>query len=181
MSEMWKDIDGYEGLYQISNTGLVKSLHYRGGRTPKLLVPKENNSGRLWVELFNNGKKRCALIHRLVGEAFIPNPNKYEEINHKDENPKNNDASNLEWCDRQYNVSYYYKRHPHGAEKKHTEKYKNRSNLKVLQISKGGTVLMQWKNSREIYVKTGMSDWSISECCRGNRKTAYGYIWQYAD
>lgn len=181
MQEVWKDIEGYEGLYQISNCGRVKSLNYRRHGYPQILVPKENNSGRLWIELARDREKRCFLIHRLVAQAFIPNPNGYAEINHKDENPHNNVADNLEWCNRQYNVSYYYQRHPNGPTKCCSERYGNRKKLPIEQRSADGVVVRIWKNSREIFLETGMSDWSISECCRGNRNTAYGYYWQYAN
>ena len=78
--EVWKDIDGYEGRYQVSNLGNVKSLNYRRQGVSKLLTPKRNNSGRLWVELFNEDGKRQFLIHRLVGAAFVPNPDGYDQI-----------------------------------------------------------------------------------------------------
>lgn len=180
MEESWKDIEGFEGLYQVSNYGNVKSLNYRRHGYEKNLTPKENNDGRLWVELANNGKTKCFLIHRLVANAFIPNPNGFLEINHKDENPKNNAACNLEWCSRQYNVDYYYQRHPHGPKRRSTERYGMRKHLKVAQFKKDGTFVKRWNNSREIFLETGMSDWGISECCRGNRKSAHGYIWRYA-
>ena len=177
MEEVWKDVNGYEGLYQISNFGNVKSLNYRRHGYQKNLTPKVNNDGRLWVELAKSGKRKQFLVHRLVACAFIPNPSGYKEINHKDENPKNNHVDNLEWCTRKYNVSYYYQRHPHGKE----NRCGNLKNLKINQFSRCGEFVKQWSNSREIFEQTGMSDWSISECCRGNRKTAYGYIWRYAN
>ena len=98
MEEIWKDIDGYEGLYQISNLGNVKSLNYRNQGIERILTPKCNNAGRLWVELARNGDRKPMLIHRLVAMAFIPNPNGYPQVNHMDENPKNNRVDNLEWC-----------------------------------------------------------------------------------
>ena len=187
MNEVWKDIEGYEGRYQVSNLGNVKSLNYGGHGYAKNLVPKCNNSGRLWVELFADGKKKCALIHRLVGVAFIPNPNNYPQINHIDENPKNNQANNLEWCTGDYNIAYYLERHPICSKKRKpirsrsTGKYKRRLGLKIHQMDINGNLIKEWPNSRAIATETGMSDWSISECCRGKRKTAYGYIWRYAN
>lgn len=179
MEEIWKDIEGYEGRYQVSNLGNVKSLNYRNSGYAKNLTPKCNNSNRLWVELTNGKSKRQLLVHRLVAAAFIPNDNNYPEVNHKDENPHNNNASNLEWCTRQYNVAYYYHRHPHGADRNSTDKYRCGKDKPVGQFNKDGHLVNYWDNSRAIFLETGMSDWSISECCRGNRKTAYGYIWQY--
>lgn len=175
MEEIWKDVVGYEGLYQVSNTGKVRSLNYRAVKNRvHELTPKTNNSGRLWVELFKDGIARQHLIHRIVGNAFIPNPYKFEEINHKDENPKNNNVNNLEWCTREYNVRYYNERHPIGNRNGKLKK------LAINQISGDGTIIRQWNNAREVFVQTGMSASSITDCCRGKRKTAYGFKWQYA-
>lgn len=180
--EIWKDIEGYEGLYQVSNYGNVLSLNYANKGYPKQLTPKCNNRGRLWVELVKQKKKKPMLMHRLVAMAFIPNPNNYPQINHKDENPKNNEVSNLEWCDSLYNNHYSMELHPERPrERKSTPQYGKRCSLKVNQYDTAGKLIKQWKNSRAIYLETKMSDWSISECCRGNRRSAYGFIWRYAD
>lgn len=115
MKEIWKDIKGYEGLYQVSNLGRVKSLKrilkhkttYGGIYTVKgkILKPKEDK-GYYRYSLSNNGKNKLFFAHRLVAEAFIPNPQHYLIVNHKDENPHNNKADNLEWCTIKYNVTY---------------------------------------------------------------------------
>jgi len=182
MEEIWKDIQGSCGLYKVSNLGNVKSLHYRGSNKEKVLTPKKNNSGRLWVEVFVDGKRKAMLIHRLVALTFIPNPNNYKEINHIDENPLNNNVGNLEWCSHKQNVQCFNLNHPdHWKNKKITDKYGKRLHLKINQLTIEGNFVRTWDNSRAVMRETGMSDWSISECCRGNRKTAYGYIWQYAN
>jgi hypothetical protein len=112
--EEWRDIEGYEGLYQISNLGSVKSLfRYRvcknGSFQPikeRLLSPRTDKDGYKEVLLCNNCKRKCFKIHRLVAQAFISNPNNYPVINHKDENPSNNIVENLEWCTVKYNTNY---------------------------------------------------------------------------
>lgn len=172
MQEVWKDIEGYEGKYQISNLGNVKSLNYRGQGYAKNLVPKVNNYGRLWVELMKDGVKRQFLIHRLVGMAFIPNPDNLPQINHMDENPRNNRMDNLEWCTGEYNRGQYIKNHPGGRKKINV--------LPVNQIDSDGNIVKRWNDSRTITNETGMSQWSITQCCDGKRKTAYGFRWQYA-
>jgi hypothetical protein len=179
MNEIWKDVPGYEGLYEISNFGNVMSLNYRGHGYRKQLTPKCNNAGRLWVELCKNGERKPWLIHRLVGMVFIPNPNEYPQINHKDENPKNNVVSNLEWCTREYNIQYYRDRHPERPPFRPSRNYRVRSNIPVIQLTKDGTVVRRWDNSCQVKKTMGWSDWSVAECCRGNRKTAYGFIWKY--
>lgn len=107
---VWKDISGYENIYQISNTGEVKrvsSCDSRGHlRKERVLKKQINGSGYYQVGLHKNGKEKKYLIHQLVGKSFLKNPRNYTEINHKDENPKNNLVSNLEWCSRKYNVNY---------------------------------------------------------------------------
>ena len=116
MIELWKDIKTYEGLYQVSNLGNVKSVDryiYAGDNSNhKYQHIKEHylklNGGRKYIQviLCKNGKTKAFLVHRLVAEAFIPNPNNLPCVNHKDENPKNNHVDNLEWCTYSYNNTY---------------------------------------------------------------------------
>lgn len=186
MQEIWKNIDGYEGKYQISNLGNVKSLNYGGRGYARNLVPKINNSGRLWVELMKDGKKRQFLIHRLVGMAFIPNPDNLPQINHKDENPKNNRVDNLEWCTNLYNFHYSFDRHPERHRKRQynpTGKKKvhhNRIDVNVWQIDKAGNKIKLWNDVSTIARELGVHQWSVTQCCNGVRKTAGGFKWQFA-
>ncbi len=170
--EHWKDIKGYEGRYQVSDLGNVKSFV---GKTPKLLVPKCNNSGRLHVQLsdgHNNVKYK--LIHRLVGEAFIPNPDGLPQINHLDENPKNNRVENLEWCTHEYNVQYYAERHK--GKPRTPWRYPQR----IVQEQMDGKIVREWENITTIHRVTNLHSFPITECCKGNRKQAYGYKWHFA-
>ena len=104
--EEWKDIKGYEGLYQISNKGRVKSLGNNKTRKEKILKENKNTDGYSEVTLCKNGKCKKYRVHRLVAEAFIPTSDKSLCVNHKDENKSNNCVENLEWCDRLYNNNY---------------------------------------------------------------------------
>ena len=120
-NEVWKDIKNYEGLYQISNKGNVRSVNrvyfqksshntymykkYKG----KMLAKTDNGNGYLIVHLLKNGKRKPCYVHRLVAEHFILNPNNYNEVNHKDFNKKNNNINNLEWVSRKINVNYSIK------------------------------------------------------------------------
>lgn len=115
--EEWKDIKGYEGLYQVSSEGRVKSLDhtivcYNGKgvatkkHTGKILKPFSRSPFYKSVSLRKDGEMRQLLVHRLVAEAFIPNTNNFPLINHKDENPSNNFVENLEWCTHLYNMNY---------------------------------------------------------------------------
>lgn len=113
----WRDVVGYEGKYKVSNTGLVKSCErkirvyhrgYDGFRVVKEQLMKTgiNNMGYEWVSLRTNNKGKTCFVHRLVAQAFIPNPNNLPYINHKDENPLNNQVDNLEWCSPKYNCNF---------------------------------------------------------------------------
>jgi hypothetical protein len=106
MIEIWKDIVGYEGLYQVSNFGQVKSLNYNHTGEEKILKPGKNNKGYLFVNLCKNGKVKHFLIHRLVATMFIENFLNKPYINHIDCNPKNNNVDNLEWVTQQENIQY---------------------------------------------------------------------------
>lgn len=183
MEEIWKDVEGFEGLYMVSNFGNVKSLNYAKRGYAKILSPKKNNRGRLWVELRNCGNKKQFLIHRLVAMAFIPNPNNYPQINHIDENPQNNNVENLEWCTGEYNIKCYLKMHPPYKRKvkNYSSKYQKRIDLKVKQYTKNGELVKVWENSRQVQLENGWNDWAISECCKRKRKSAYGFVWQYAN
>ena len=186
MEEIWKDIEGYEGLYQVSNFGNVKSMNYRNLGYEKNLVPKVSNKGRLWVELAKNGEKKPLQISRLVAKAFVDNPNNYPVVNHLDENPMNNNVENLEWCTLSHNVRFSLGKHPERIRKSIQNRAKKnphggcRMKMRINQYDIDGKYIRTWENSVTIFRETGMSDWSISECCRGNRKTAYGFRWQYA-
>lgn len=168
MKEIWKGVSGYEERYQVSNLGNVRSLNYRNTGKIKNLVPKMNNCGRLWVDLLG----KPFLVHRLVAMAFIPNNDGYPEVNHKDENPQNNNVDNLEWCTGEYNKKVYIEHHGGGRSKT------NITPVKQLDLS--GNLITEWNDSRTIQNETGMNQWSITQCCDGKRKTAYGFKWQYA-
>ena len=103
--EEWKDIKGYEGLYQVSNLGRVKSLSNTNTRKEKILKPIYH-ARYYQITLSKNNIRIQYRVHRLVAEAFIPNPDGLPIINHKDENPLNNNVDNLEWCDSKYNNNY---------------------------------------------------------------------------
>lgn len=115
MIEIWKDIKNYEGYYQISNLGNIKSLERIvkvnnngdfGKKQERVLKPHLQNNGYYYITLYKGNKRKNNLIHRLVADAFIDNPNNYPIINHKDENKQNNNVENLEWCTYSYNVNY---------------------------------------------------------------------------
>lgn len=158
--EVYKQIIGYEGLYEVSNLGNVKSLNYHRTGQEKLLSPAFDKDGYLRVLLSKNGDRKHYLVHRLVAHAFLPNPLNLPEVNHIDKNKLNNNVDNLEWCDRQYNQDYSLAK-------------------QVLQYDLSGNYIATWKSTNEIERQLGFSHGHISACCLGKYKTMYGYIWKY--
>lgn len=189
MQEIWKDIKNYEGLYQISNLGNVRSLDrkvnsiygYRNIKG-KILKPLETNSGYYRVDLKKEQKNNYVLIHRLVAETFIPNPNNLPNINHKDNNPKNNSITNLEWCTQSYNIKYSYKygnsKPTRGCFKKGNKPH----NLKSInQLTLDGKFIKNFSSIKEAALSTKILRTSINNCLRNFSKTAGGFKWEYAN
>lgn len=170
--EVWKDIKGYEGLYQVSNSGRVKSFHHN---KEKILKGSANDMGYLHVGLNKNGKCKFKMNHRLVAEAFIPNQNNLPFINHKDCNPLNNQVDNLEWCDQRYNVLY-----DNANQKKLNTRTANNSwnkPIKIAQLDDDNNIISVFNSSNEAKEKLGISH--TLEVCRGKRKRAGGYKWKF--
>lgn len=179
MKEEWRDIQGYEGLYQVSNLGRVKSLERMvsfgwSHRTisEKILKQFKLNSGYLFVCLKKDGKGKNKTIHRLVAEAFIPNPDNLPQCNHKDENPLNNCLENLEWCDAKYNCNY-------GTHMEKLKKSLSKSINKCVIAYKDGVEVMRF-NSVNDAGRNGFDASHISKCCRGIYKKHKGLTWKYA-
>lgn len=176
MCEVWKPISGYEGLYEISNYGNVRSLErykvYRNElRTIHAKILKYNTitSGYKQVALYKSGKRKCLLIHRLVAEAFIDNPHNLPQVNHKDGNKTNNNVANLEWCTAKENMV-------------HSVEHNIRTDLKPVDMfSKAGEYIKTFNCIREAGRVLGIKHHNISMCCRGKYgyKTAGGYIWKF--
>lgn len=185
MKEIWKDIKGYEGLYQVSNLGNVKSLkrwirQYNDYiEKEKILKPCVNSVGYYIVVLYKNKKKKNFYLHKLIAEAFIPNPNNYPQINHIDGNKRNNDINNLEWCTQSYNMIHAFKI---GLEKPNKPMLGKKGALnplskKVLQYDKDGFLLREYESYSKAFLETKINH--IGDCCNGKLKTAGGYIWRW--
>lgn len=184
--EVWKDVVGYEGYYQVSNLGRVKSVdryieHYRGGKTfkkGKIKALNVRKDGYVSVQLSKDAKARTLRVHRLVAEAFIPNPNNLPQVNHKDENKGNNHVSNLEWCTVGYNVNYGT-RIKRIKEKEDFNIVNIKNRKRVARYSLDGEFIEEFNSMTEVEKKLGFHRPNISKCCNGHINSVYDSIWVF--
>ena len=168
-SEVWKDVAGYEGFYQVSNKGNVRSVERRDSRgcrrRGRMLKPGYDGSGYPQVNMYQNGKLKTKKVHRLVAEAFIPNLESLTHVNHKDEVKTNNELSNLEWCTHKYNMNYgtLIERASQARSKK----------VRATNIRTGE--VLTFNSAKEAGCK-GYSHGNVAKACRGVYKTSYGKL-----
>lgn len=179
--EEWRDVPGFEGKYQVSDFGNVRSVdridsenHFRKGQ----IMAQRYVRGYARVGLRDGEKQKMYSVHRLVAEAFIPNPDNLPQVNHKDEKPGNNALDNLEWCDVFYNINYG------GRNKKVSRRLTGRINTpgskRVEQYTKKGEYIRTFDSMADAEREVGVFSENISAVCRGKQKTAGGYKWKYA-
>lgn len=194
MEEIWKDIKGYEGLYQVSNLGRVRSLeHYRktdtGGYIQKGRILKQETikgQGYCQVKLSKNGKTKRFRVHRLVLEAFVPNTMNKPYINHINAIRNDNRVDNLEWCTQSENVKHSYNlgnsKSPAYWKNKGKEMYWLKKKWKkVIQYDKNMNFINEFVSITEAQEKTSINKSNIVQCCKKKVKTAGGYIWRYKE
>ena len=169
--EEWKDIQGFEGKYMVSNLGRVKSLNYRNTGKEGIMKGVADKYGYLLVQLYKDGKIKRCLVHRLVATAFLENPEGYTEVNHLDENKQNNCMDNLEYCSRSYNLTYNDR----------AKKIGKKLSKPVFSVDKESGLIMWWQSAIEASRQTSIAQSHICDCCNGKRKSAGGHIWFYAD
>jgi len=157
--EVWKVADGSNGNYEVSSLGRVRNVH-----TGHILKQSVKRTGYCEVE-FAYDVNKFFLVHRLVAIAFIDNPNGYKYVNHKDEDKTNNDVSNLEWCTAKYNCNYGI-----GSLAR---------NHRIIQKDKQGEVIRSWESIKDAAEHLNINYQHISRVCRGERKTAAGFRWEY--
>lgn len=184
-NEEWRDVVGYEGFYEVSNMGRVRSVkrfvNGRWGLRPfKGVVLKTSNRTKgskfspfyyQGVNLHKNGEAKNMHVHRLVAEAFIPNPYNFPIVNHIDENPSNNRAENLEWCTQKQNQN-------HGTL---PERRRQLGYRKVNQYTLDGSFVKQYQSVIDASIAMGVVHSSISNACKGYSGTSGGYLWRYAN
>lgn len=185
-NEYWRDVPGYQGYYQVSNLGRVKSLErtleyppskaYPNGviKTLKerIMTPCKDKKGYLFVQLFKCGNFKSNKVHRLVASAFLENPENLPLINHKDENKQNNRLENLEWCTPQYNSNYGVGKYKSASHKR----------IPVVQYTKDGELVREYESATAAAYalnKIQACSRNILLACRGVNKSAFGYHWKF--
>lgn len=181
MKEIWKQIDGFEGRYYVSNYGRVmvkggtryKNQKHKTNAPDRIIKFNRNNSGYLTVGLGRrvDGTRRTRTVHKLVALAFIPNPNGYPEINHKDENKDNNCVWNLEWCSHKQNIYHNNK----SAIERGSEKQRKYFG----QYSLDGELIKVWHGFKKLGRETDYHRANVSKCCKGLLDSYKGYVWKY--
>ena len=189
MNEIWKPINGYEGKYEVSSFGRARSLDryqqrtdYRSGKryqtfkAGKILKPIKCNSGYMRVSIIEDATHRgMKLLHRMVAEAFIPNPDNLPEVNHKNEDKTDNRVENLEWCDHSYNTTYndlQARRYNNGG---------GRRKRPVEQLTMQGQFVARFDSVTEAAEAVGTSVAHIWNVCDGRQKSSCGYRWRYVE
>ena len=171
-NEIWRDIPGFE-RYQVSSLGRVKSLR----KTVTIMSPSKS-SRYCQVTLYKNGKRHYRKVHRLVAEAFIPNPDNLPCVNHKNEDKTDNRVDNLEWCDAKYNNNYGYRSMKMAQSLSGKDiplKYKA-----IEQLDLDGNIVRTYQAIKQV-ADYGYNQSTICNCCKRKTKTAYGFYWRYKE
>ena len=186
-NEIWKPVQGYEGLYEVSSLGRIKSLEryieqVQNGvlckRPQKERILKlANFKGYFSVNLTLNGFQKLYLVHRLVAKAFIPNPENKKEVNHLNGIRNDNQIENLEWATRSENSQHAYDT---GLRKKYYNS-ENKSSVAISQFTLGGQWICDWAGALHAQKELGIDSCHISKCINGKRATTGGYIWKKKD
>ena len=181
IEEVWRPVKGYEGIYEVSNIGKVKSCERivirSNGRKinfpEKIMKPSINHKGYEVIDLRKNGKRECGFVHRLVGKAFIENPNNKKQINHKNGIKTDNDVRNLEWVTNQENMIHAYK---NGL--KDNKKASESRKRKIDQLTLEGDFIKSYNSINDATKYTNAKN--ISGVCRGVRNKSGGFKWRYS-
>lgn len=186
--EIWKDIKGYEGLYQVSNFGRIKSLErvtkYRNSKRvlrEKIKGDFIGKRGYKRVELTKDGISKKYNLHRIVASSFISNPYNKKEVNHINGIKTDNRVENLEWCTSQENTMHAIKmglQKNSDKQRKTVGEYARKNKVKkIVQLTKDGKYIKTWESAVAVERKVGIKSKSISQCVTGRSKTAGGYRW----
>lgn len=180
--EVWRTIPGFDGLYEASTLGRIRSLNYRKEPSRiEVLKLCVTNDGYKRVNLYKHNKQKSYWVHILVAKTFLPNPFNLPQINHKDENPSNNAIFNLEWCTPKHNCNWGTRNTRQGITQK-ANASNNKRYFATLQLTKDGELIKEWVSANEAANTLGINVSNIVRCCnhKPNYKTAGGYKWEYS-
>ena len=185
MKEVWKNIDGFENEYMISNLGRVRSIDRKSFDYSKyssykgnVLKPQKNRNGYLYILLSRNGHKYHRYIHRLVANAFIQNPLNKKEVDHINTDKNNNAVSNLKWVTRKENVNNPITK-SRLIEARKKNKTRNRKRCPIIKYSIDLKSYTEYNCIADACNENNYDYSTVRKCCKGLRKTAYGFIWKY--
>lgn len=174
--EQWKDVNGYEGLYSVSDKGRVRSETTKDGNGNKLILSQYDKDGYRMVSLRKDGKRKVCRVHQLVMKAFIPNPQNYTMVNHINEIRSDNRIENLEWCDAKHNSNC-------GTVKERRSKTLREKSLLKKRVQcydkETGSFFKEFLGVKEAAREMKIDSANISRCINGSQKSAGGYIWKY--
>lgn len=176
MTENWKPVVGYEGLYEVSNLGRVKSLPRKGTKGGIVSVNYSNSKHYAHIPLTKDSVLKTTSLHRVVAQAWIPNPQNKPQVNHIDGNKKNNCVNNLEWVTNLENMHHAIE---HGLQKDSIVRATEARMRGVFQI-KGDDIVAMYKCIRQAEQITGICSQNIFKVCQKQRHTAGGYAWRFA-
>lgn len=162
-NEIWKPIEGFS-TYFVSNCGRIK--HVLDSQRQNLRIPHKTSNGYLRLVLSEGNHRKTISVHRAVAEAFIPNPNNLDSVNHKDFDTTNNEVENLEWLSIKDNI-------------RHSCRNGRHSRKPVLQLDKTGILIREWESGLAVEKELGYFGTLISRVCQGKQKTYKGFIWRY--
>lgn len=175
--EIWMPVKDYEGLYEVSSYGRIKAMPklwgngYKQYKREKILNCKDNGFGYSQTQLYRKSIPKTHYVHRIVATSFIPNPNGYKEVNHKDGNKYNCNVDNLEWCSRLQN-----EQHAWGTGLKVKSKFGKR----VIQYDLNGSIIREWSSATQASENIKVHQAHISKCCRGGLRQTGGFKWSFA-
>lgn len=172
--EIWADIDGYDGLYKVSNLGKIKSIGGKSNHNSEIIMKQQEILGYMSVTLTKDSVQKMHKVHRLVANDFIDNPDSKPQVNHIDGNKRNNAVSNLEWVTPSENAKHAFEI---GLKKSQSGKDNKRS-IVIERTDNNGIVLDEYCGIREAERITGIPHGNISKCCRGKAQSAGGYKWR---